>query len=426
MSEYFLFTHSDIHSFANTIGMGRTQSSLVASCLGLFLLSVVVFRHEWFYGRDDAIYLFGALVFCGVVCLFAGLFRLITGKWWHGMVAAVALELMLMGAFHLVGKAQPRNLPHRLTGYLTNIYISGFMNCIQYDEEMSQFDPQLQYLLKPESHEFRNLEFRTSVDANTQGIRDSEASLQSPETVFLGDSFTMGWGVSNEESYVSLFKEKTKKKTLNAGVSSFGTAREYLLFKRLPADSCKLLVVQYHDNDLLENYMFFHKGEQLADEQELREGFEKSVRINRLVKHYYPFKHIYWTMRGLDAVRGLERSFQSFQKGLAKKEESKEEGEPFPTDHRPYLVKVLKAIRNNYHGPIVLFHLDKNFSPVLTSQLAQMVDESKDLNVHWLDTQKAGLNARDYFLLDLHLNEAGHRKLADALADFVAKNRLLD
>lgn len=405
--------------------MGRVQSSLVLFFLGLFLLSVVVFRHEWFYGANGLIYLFEALVALSVALLFVSLFRLFGAKWWHGLVVLVGLELLLMGAFHLIGSRQPRSLPERLTGYLTNIYTSGFMNCIQYDEEVSHFDQQLQYLLTPGSHEFNNVEFKTRVDVNSKGIRDSEANLQSPEMIFLGDSFTMGWGVDNEESYVREFERKTGKRVLNAGVSSFGTAREYMLFKHLPTDSCKVLFIQYCENDLLENFMFYHKGERLAEEQELLEGYRKYVRINLVVKNYYPFKHVYWVIRGLNAVRNLETRFRTWQERLARAEIKEQTGPSFPTDHQPYVVKVLKALRDEYHGPIVFFHLDKQFSPTLRNQLTQMIENNKELNIFWLDTQAAGLSAGDYFLLDMHLNEKGHQKLAKTLTEFVMENQLI-
>ena len=237
--------------------MGRIQSSLILFCLGLFLLSVVVFRHEWFYSADGLPYLLIALLAVGFILIAMSLFRLLTGKGWHGIAVLVVLEVLLIGTFKAISLSRTSRISDGLKQYLTEVYIGGFMNCIQYDRAASQFDGSLQYILKPGSHSFENWEFSTRVDVNREGLRDSEQNLQSPEVIFLGDSYTMGWGVEEKDSFVRQFGNATGKKCLNAGISSYGTAREYMMLKRLSLDSCKLLVIQYHENDLLENYMFF-------------------------------------------------------------------------------------------------------------------------------------------------------------------------
>lgn len=395
--------------------MGRVQSSLVLFCLGLFLLSVVVFRHEWFYSADGFPYLLIILLAGGFILMAMSLFRLLTGKGWHSIGVLIVLEVMLIGIFKVISISRTSRIPYGLKQYLTEVYIGGFMNCIQYDRDASQFDSRLQYILKPGSHTFANWEFSTRVDVNKEGLRDSEQNLQSPEVIFLGDSYTMGWGVEESDSFVRRFAAATGKKCLNAGISSYGTAREYLMMKRLPLDSCKLLVIQYHENDLLENYMFFHNGERLAAEKDFFSSYLKSLRINFLVKHYYPFKYLYWV------VRNSSQQLKFFEKA-SPEPEKKGESEPFPTNHAPYVTKVLKAVREHYQGPILFFCLGKPIFPEVNEQLAGVVKNNKALDIEWLDMQEAQFEEQDFFVFDMHLNEKGHQKVANQLVAFLKDN----
>lgn len=398
--------------------MGRVQSSLILFCLGLFLLSVGVFRHEWFYSADGLPYLLIGLLGVGFILIAMGLFRLLTGKGWHGIVVLVVLEVLLIGAFKVISTYRTSRIPDGLKQYLTEVYISGFMNCIQYDRTASQFDGSLQYILKPGSHAFTNWEFNTRVDVNRKGLRDSEQNLQSPEVIFLGDSYTMGWGVEEKNSFVRQFANATGKRCLNAGISSYGTAREYLMLNRMSLDSCKLLVIQYHENDLLENYMFFHNGERLASEKEFLDSYRKSLRINFLVKNYYPFKYLYWLAR--NSIQHLR-----FTETVLKKSENENQSEAFPTNHAPYVTKVLTAVREHYKGPILFFCLGKPIFPDVNGQLAGVVKDNKALGITWLDMRKAQFEEQDFFIFDMHLNEKGHRKVADQLIAFLHGSPLL-
>lgn len=397
--------------------MGRIQSNLVLFFLGFFLLAVAVFRHEWFYHTDALPYLLMVLLLAGFILIAVGLFRLLTGKGRHGILVLLVLEVLLMGTFKAMSVSQTSRVPQKVKEYFAGVYMNGFMNCIQYDRAASQFDGQLQYILKLGTHEFKNLEFSTSVEVNRQGLRDSERNLRSPEVVFLGDSYTMGWGVNGQDCFVRQFEAATGKKCLNAGISSYGTAREYLLLKRLSLDSCQLLMIQYNDNDLLENFMFFHNGERLAEEQEFFKGYNKSVRINLLVKNYYPFKYLYWMIRNSSAnLKFLEKA----PPGPAHSGGT----EAFPTDHGPYLTKVLEAVRGHYKGPIVFFYLGKPILPDVNAQLVRVLEENKALGIQWLDMQEARFGERDFFTFDMHLNERGHQKVARQLEAFIVNAHL--
>ena len=131
----------------------------------------------------------------------------------------------------------PQFLRHYIKFNITDI--------IQNKEDCAKYDKELFYTLKPGNCIFDIADSTDEYSINSLGVRDDEESLTKPDVVFLGDSYTMGWGVSNEETYVKLIENKTGLKVLNAGISSYGTAREIGLLERIDTSNLKYLVIQY-------------------------------------------------------------------------------------------------------------------------------------------------------------------------------------
>lgn len=79
-----------------------------------------------------------------------------------------------------------------------------------------------------------NKDYKVIVNINSKGMRDKEYSYEKPKGVLrilvLGDSFTWGAGVENNETF-SKFLENildTNVEVINAGVNGYGTDQEYL------------------------------------------------------------------------------------------------------------------------------------------------------------------------------------------------------
>lgn len=399
--------------------MSNGQVNLICVMAGILLFSITLFRQEWFYQHEISIHVFVGLVITGLLLMFFGFWRLIGFKGWYGVLVLVGLEVGLGLFFYTITTLQVHRIPGELKHFLSLAYNRGFMNSVQFDSSVSQFDSQLQYLFRPGTYDFNNSEFKSVLNINSKGLRESEAFLDHPEVVFLGDSYTMGWGVEQEESFEALFEEEMEIACLNAGVSSYGTARERLLMDRLRLDSCKVIFIQYCSNDLVENYMFARNGHELAPESELRGGYELYCRMNTLFKNYYPFKHVYWVFRGMSIYSGFANWLATVQA-----QERGEEEESVGDDHGVYLSVILKSIREKFDGEIVFFLLDAAFPDELNNQLESAVSEP-GLDIHWLDMSKIGLTPTDYFLLDPHINVSGHRKVADALMSFVKEKGIL-
>src|SRR5262249_2554790 len=170
------------------------------------------------------------------------------------------------------------------------------------DTDSARYDPELLYTLRPGRFTFTNIEYSTVYNVNSLGVRDDEASLTRPEIVVAGDSYAMGWGVQQDEAFPQVIRERTKRRVLNAAVSSYGTVREMRLLDRVDLSHATTLVIQYCSNDFDENEQFEQRGNRHvpSDEREWRKAIAEQQRTAR----YRPLRMLYdsaiWIKRGIE------------------------------------------------------------------------------------------------------------------------------
>ena len=160
---------------------------------------------------------------------------------------------------------------------------------IQFQADMSQYDPDLAYRLRPGKHVFTTQEFSNEYDANSLGVRDDEESLVAPEVVVVGDD-SLGWGVDQDKTFSQVLERESGLKVLNTSISSYATPREMRMLKRVDRSAMKFLIVQYCDNDAVENDTFAKNGNKLSIISE--KNFNDSVRLNLQDTAYHPFKYV--------------------------------------------------------------------------------------------------------------------------------------
>ncbi len=187
-------------------------------------------------------------------------------------------------------------LPSFLKSYVT----FKVADIIQNKEDCAKYDKELFYTLKPGNCIFNLAESSESYSINSLGVRDDENSLIQPEIIFLGDSFTMGWGVSNEETYVKILENNSKKKILNAGIASYGTAREMGLLKRIDTSKLNYLIVQYCPNDFEENLSYIQNGYKLNVSSE--EKYNELVNLEKKKSEYFFGKHLIQIYKELKSI----------------------------------------------------------------------------------------------------------------------------
>ena len=123
-----------------------------------------------------------------------------------------------------------------------------------------EYDPELGWKLIPDYRSrFVHRDFNVEVRTNSDGLRDEEYSTQKNDdtirVVSLGDSFTWGWGVENDEVYMQVAEDSLDGfEIINMGQNGYGTGQELLLYKRLGhAFSPDLVALGFFYNDLTDN-----------------------------------------------------------------------------------------------------------------------------------------------------------------------------
>jgi len=213
------------------------------------------------------------------------------------VVTAALLEGLVAWSFRYP-RVSP--LPAALVRYL---HIRFDRQVIQVMPECARYDSTLTYTLKPGHCVFASREFSNTYAINSLGVRDDEDSLHAPQTVMLGDSLTMGWGVEQDQSFPSVFERLSGQRTLNAGVSSYGTVRELRMLGRVDRSAVKNIVIQYNDNDTGENRQLIERPPFTTLSQQ---QYERTVAEQATLLRYYPGKYAFNVMVQLQSA--LRRS----------------------------------------------------------------------------------------------------------------------
>jgi len=215
---------------------------------------------------------------------------------------SVCVALLIAEAGFALLLAHPtalRHLPRNVASHVRAYYMSFDRDLVQTMPECTQWDKELFYILQPGSCRFKAREFDVRLDINSLGVRDSEGALRAPEVVVLGDSYAMGWGVAQDETFAASIRRQTGLRTLDAGVPSYGTAREMLLLNRVDSSQLRYLVIQYSANDNGENLTFQAEHHHLDIGS--RKLFARDV-INVRKRQRYYLGSITWRI-----VRGIFR-----------------------------------------------------------------------------------------------------------------------
>ena len=290
---------------------------------------------------------------------------------------------------------------------------------LQYEKGAMEYDSTLFYKFIPAAQiDFINREFEIQVKANKLGLRDSDAALESPEMIFIGDSHTMGWGVQQDQAFPALVGTLTGKKVLNAGIPSFGTARELKLLHLLDTSNLKHLIIQYCSNDVEENEKAIGNGGIL--EVSSKAAFDSVNNLYKGIRSYFPFKHL--SVWGNRAIK-LQLSHWVGKKSV-----------PYGRNP-PSMTADLQAaqfIKLLSNAPVDLSRvqitvLNFNHTGAMDSSFAvslehQMKTEEVRLkfpgSVNIVNVYRV-LKPADLFILDPHMTAEGHAKVARELLRFI-------
>jgi len=280
---------------------------------------------------------------------------------------------------------------------------------VQFQPACAEFDLELGYRLRPGTCRFTTRVFDTELSINSLGVRDSESALVAPSIVIAGDSYAMGWGVEHDETVSHQLSLLTGEKTLNLGVSSYGTAREMSMLGRADLSGAEALVIQYCENDFAENVAFAQGNGRLRTMS--RAAYAERVEEHLATTRYAMGKHV-------------RRFVPILWKGLR--------GFPEPGVARP-CAQDARAFLNTLHltsappRPLRVIVFEGLYGPehrtcFLDALAAQARAGGLPTWISQLDTIDVAsiLSDADYLPLDGHLNAQGHRKVAEAVAEVLS------
>jgi lysophospholipase L1-like esterase len=322
---------------------------------------------------------------------------------------------------------------------------------VQFDKECSKYDSELFYTMKPGNCNFTSAEFSIKHKNNSYGLRDENEDLNKVEIITLGDSFTLGYGVQQEETFASLIEDNVKKETLNAGMSSYGTARESIILNRLlktnKLSNLKYIVLQYCNNDYLENDNYVKNDYNLEVGPEFSEKkyeLDKVLLMEHAISpvHKMAYNDISNAINSLGATNSLKRIFygniivilRQLQIITDEKKSVFETGLPgWNTEDRVYkdFLKILqKIIKNPLLGKdvkIILFDVEPFMQhDPFYSKIKKMLENKQyseiKKRVILVDIPSILDGNKDYFLIDGHTNRSGNIKIANKISQVIKNN----
>jgi len=324
-------------------------------------------------------------------------------------IAPVELALLAMGNLPEVA-----SLPG-LTKTAHQLY-GRFWSILQWERECSRFDSELLYTFRPGHCVFENAEFRTAIEVNQLGLRDSEAALTRPEVAFLGDSYTAGWGINQEESFVELVETKTHLRTINVAAPSYGTPREFGLFSRIDSRAVRYIVLQYCPNDYEENLAFVESGFSRKIPNE--EDWNAMTEWYSAHKRYYPGKYFAYAVQG-----AIRRALSPAAQIVRADPESERDPAPDTSSELHTLRLILEHFANILQGKHVFVISPGKLrpEPTLDGLDAELQDSERLRSCCLIETVALEdvLAHNDFFVLDPHLNARGHQKVAERLSELI-------
>ena len=284
-------------------------------------------------------------------------------------------------------------------------------------------------------------EYDVEFSTNEHGFRDDAIGpKKGPRVLFLGDSFTSGYGVERGETFADLVEQRLGVEVINAGVGGYEIVHQLAFFsdrgRELQAD----LVVYflYLGNDLSRNDEWNVDSEgrvgigsrkfPLRDSRELKlRRLAKTVRYQwrgRQTAKAHPWEPFadYIELCRRDLGPDAEKDYQDVARLLGELRDAVvASGAKFAVVTFPFRTAVEAAAQNEFferhgseRGALDFLRPEREIDRILESLRLERLSLGPRLRRHDGDEGKAL-----YFPFDGHLNVAGHRFVARESEAFV-------
>lgn len=372
------------------------------------------------------LFLLGGIFLWMIILLIGKVFKRKRISFWKFAIIYLALLIVMeIAATYLLKHAD--SVSQNTKRFLTEYYMSFERRIPERTTECGRYDSSLIYIYQPNARCIQqNVEFKDSIYINRLGLRDDDNSLIAPDVICLGDSYTMGWGVEQGQSFPQLVEQRTGLKVLNAGISSYGTARETLLLGRLDTSNLKAIVIQYSYNDIAENSAYIKNGYVLPVPP--KKQYDSLVDLHRWSIVYFPFK------RCLNLIRIAAKDFikQLRNRSYLQNQWKQFYDTSYVSPAAKSFINILYRSHINFSKTKV-FIVDVNRYPVFDHHFREsalrIIQDSaygKDFrqNIEFIPTEALN-NQESYYPLDNHFTAYGHQLLANEIIDKIKKAKIL-
>lgn len=317
----------------------------------------------------------------------------------------------------------PKDIPVSMYHGFKDYYVHNYRNIVQVERSCSEFDSAFFYRLRKNNQcTFSNIEFSNAIKTNSRGFRDDEASLSAPGIICIGDSYTMGWGVEQHEAFPDRLEKSTGIRTLNAGMSSFGTVRELRQLATLDTSACKWVVLQYCNNDVAELKPYVENNYTL--ETSGAASYDTLVRRSEWNHAYYPGKTffsvgMYWLKGSIKNMVGRDKGEYKMPVGAAMvtiPESAKLFADALAHSAGLFTNRSLIVLYAYENG-----RMDTVFIPAVQNLLNTSPYKEKFTSPVYFVNTSDFLTPADGYILDDHYNAEGHRKITEAIKKIIVQ-----
>jgi len=269
---------------------------------------------------------------------------------------------------------------------------------------------------------FKMLEFDTIVTTNRFGLRDEEVDFSRPRILCLGDSYTFGYGVENDETFCALLERRFGKKYdfVNVGFADGFSPDSYALWLakyKGTFDPTAIIVSLFpNDFDEVSSNIWYRNGRIMREDDPglpdkivkphvivtpdgnlMRDNFmaRMPVLVRRLLRNSYLVALI------------RDRLLDDAQTTVAHDSDAK-------PDNRKFL-HALEMLHTAAGDRLLAFYFmgwPGQTAPLPTDELAMKFAATHHIAVF---SNYQDFSSQEFLMLDPHWNRLGHQKAADYL-----------
>jgi lysophospholipase L1-like esterase len=274
--------------------------------------------------------------------------------------------------------------------------------------------------------QFRMLEFDSTVSTNSLGLRDNEIDFSRPRILCLGDSFTFGFGVENDETFCARLEARFggRYDVVNAGFAGGSSPDAYALWLSRRFDEVRpaLIICSLFQNDLTDvrGHRWEPDGEAMPqritmpgvvvtrDGALLRDNFVTQMppQLRMLIKNSY-------VVAILRDRLLKDAEAQAVVGAVAATPAPTGPGATEPTDRR--LMRALEFLQTAARTTPIVLHLIP-FKGQMDDSYMDTTAKAFAAGAGWATAQDyRAFDDSDYFTHDGHWLQSGHEKAATYL-----------